>query len=312
MKRRSLMKRQLISMALVIATLLVNTVMAEPTRSPRTSIAVGGFGLNAAFQAEFGDTPRGNLSAMLSTELENSGRFVVVERTGLSDVLSEQELTAAGLVRKESAAMPGELIGARLLVLGEITDFAQTEAGDIGSLGIGSSDLGLGLAPSSREGTVGLDIRVIDTSSGQLVSSFSVSRTVKSTSLGLRLVMDNASLAQHSFTDSPLGKALREAMSEAADRILSDTAAVKWNGRVIDFESGEVAINAGRRDGVQPGEEYQVFRITRVLRDPATGRILGERKRRIGSLTIVEVDDQFAFGRFSGDTRPEPNDLVTL
>lgn len=290
---------------------------AEPATAPRNTIAVADFGLTDAVRAVIGDTERGTVVAMLSTELEKTNRFVVVEREGLSELLSEQELTASGLLRPEGAPSPGALIGARLIVMGDITEFARTTSGSSGSVGVANladRGIGLGLAPTASKGVVGIDVRIVDSESGEIVSSFSVRKAVKRTSLGLRLDIGGTSIEQQSFSDSPVGKALREAVAEVSRQIVAETNDLSWQGRVVDFDAGEVAINAGKRDGVVVGERYQIHRVTKVLRDPATGRVLGARKRHIGELTVEYVDEQLAFGHFTPAAagNPQPNDLVTF
>ena len=213
--------------------------------------------------------------------------------------------------------VPGELIGARLIVMGEITEFSRTTSGNRGSVGVaavGERGVALGLAPTSSEGVVSMDVRIVDSELGQVMSTFSVRKAVKRTSLGLRLDFGGTSIEQQSFTDSPLGKALREALVEVTRQIVAETDGLPWQGRVVDFDGGEVAINAGARDGIAIGERYEIYRVTKVLRDPATGRVLGARKRHIGALIVDEVDDQLAFGRFTPGAhgQPQPNDLVTL
>jgi len=308
----------LVATSVVLFSLLAHPAWAEPQQAPKTTVAVMGFGLKSDFESAYGSTAAGGgLTAMLSSELEQTGQFLIVERPGLSDVFSEQELTAAGLVRPESAAAPGQLIGAQILVSGEVTEFSQAESGETGSMGIGgigSNNFGIGLAPSSRKGVIGVDVRLIDATTSQVLSSFHVREEVESKSLGLKLVFKDASIAQSSFNDSALGKAARKAMAQIVQRIVAAAAETPWSGRVVDVDADEVAINAGGKAGIEVGERYQIFRITKVLRDPTTGRVLGERKRRVGEITIVEVDAEVAFGRFvQGDHGvPKNNDLVTL
>lgn len=302
---------------LLLLALFATDTQAAPATGPRNTIAVAEFGLTDVVRATMGDTARGSVVAMLSTELERTDRFVVVERPGLTAMLAEQELTAGGLVRPEAAARPGQLIGARLIVMGDITEFARTTSGNRGSVGVANladRGIGLGLAPTSAKGIVGMDVRIVDSESGQVVSSFSVRKAVKRTSLGLRLDIGGTSIEQQSFSDSPVGKALREAVAEVTRQIVTETDAVAWQGRVVDFDAGEVAINAGARDGIVVGERYQIYRVGKVLRDPASGRVLGARKRHIGSLEVSAVDEQLAFGTFTAlaQVQPQANDLVTL
>ena len=69
------------------------------------------------------------LDALLVDALTNSGRFVVLERAGLDDILDELDLGRSGLVRRRTAPSVGRLKGAELIVRAQITDFAITGSG---------------------------------------------------------------------------------------------------------------------------------------------------------------------------------------
>ena len=313
------MNNRTYSLATVLLILLALTpASAEPTGAPKTTIAISGFDLKSDFLADYGySSDGGGLAAMMTNALSQSGQFIVLERTAISDVFAEQELTAAGLVRAESAAAPGQLIGAQILVVGHVTEFSEAEAGDSMSLGLadlGSKSLGIGLAPSSVEGVVGIDVRLIDATTGQIVSTFSVRAKKKSSSLGLRVSAKDLDFGQSSFQDSALGKAARKAINKATKQIVDAAVAVEWQGRIVDVDMGEVIINAGDSAGVAIGDRYQVYRVSKVLRDPQTGRVLGQRKRRVAEIQIFETHQEMAFGRVTDGEHSElrSNDIVTL
>src|SRR5574340_1403314 len=66
------------------------------------------------------------LTEQLTTALINSGRFIVLERKALDEVLGEQDLGASGRVNPETAAAKGKVIGAEWLIKGTITDRKST------------------------------------------------------------------------------------------------------------------------------------------------------------------------------------------
>ena len=66
----------------------------------------------------------------------NSGKVIVVERAILSQILREHELKESDLVRKDTAAEVGQLLGVNYLVVGEVTEFEQKVVGAGGRIGI--------------------------------------------------------------------------------------------------------------------------------------------------------------------------------
>ena len=131
-----------------------------------------------------------DLSSALANELAATGDIKVVERRQLGQVLSEQELAELGIVRKSSptAANKGQMTGARYIVLGTVTSYES--ATDVESKGSGMGFLGFG---GSKQNTVtkdyvAIDIRVVDSTSGEVVGSRTVegraSNTVEQKSSG--------------------------------------------------------------------------------------------------------------------------------
>src|SRR6185369_8159645 len=65
---------------------------------PKRTIAVGAIdAMGPQAAGASGWNVGGSVAAMLTTALEESGRFIVVERAGLSQVLTEQQLASHGV-----------------------------------------------------------------------------------------------------------------------------------------------------------------------------------------------------------------------
>ncbi|MCZ6717941.1 MAG: hypothetical protein O6944_02150 [Gammaproteobacteria bacterium] len=281
----------------------IGNVLKEPLEripGPRRSVAVASFGATSAFLSQYGVTDvGGGVAAMLTTALIESGQFVVVERARLSSVLAEQELGANGLINGDSRPSLGQLVGAQLLILGEVTTFEQTSKGRGFSIGIGlGKKKRLGLSPRSQTGVVGIDVRIVDTTTAEVISAFHVEKEAKSKAVALNFSADDLSLGNSNFHRTPLGKVAREAVNDIAQRFAQTAADQPWIGNIVDVDRGEVVINAGARSGIRTGDKFLVYRIAKVLTDPATGEVLGQRTSTIGSMMVVDVQDKIAFGSY--------------
>ncbi|MCS5691635.1 CsgG/HfaB family protein [Cyanobium sp. FGCU-6] len=117
-----------------------------------------------------------DLSHALANELAATGDIRVVERQSLGQVLSEQELAELGIVRRGSptAAARGQMTGARFIILGTITSY-ETATG-VESKGSGVGFLGFGGSKQSTvtKDYVAIDIRVVDSTTGEIVGSRTV------------------------------------------------------------------------------------------------------------------------------------------
>lgn len=116
-----------------------------------------------------------DLAAALANELQGTGDLQVVERNNTAAVLSEQEMAELGIVRKgPNAARSGQMTGARYIVLGTVTSYdTGTDSKGSGS-NFGFMGLGRNQEQLQTRDYVAIDIRVVDSSTGEIVGSRTV------------------------------------------------------------------------------------------------------------------------------------------
>jgi curli biogenesis system outer membrane secretion channel CsgG len=116
-----------------------------------------------------------DLAAALANELQGTGDLQVVERSNTAAVLSEQEMAELGIVRKgPNAARSGQMTGARYIVLGTVTSYdTGTDSKGSGS-NFGFMGLGRNQEQLQTRDYVAIDIRVVDSSTGEIVGSRTV------------------------------------------------------------------------------------------------------------------------------------------
>ncbi|MGQ0384387.1 MAG: CsgG/HfaB family protein [Gammaproteobacteria bacterium] len=266
---------------------------------PKRTVAVAPFGATSAFAAEYGFTDvGGGMAAMLATALVESRQFLVVERAQLSTVLAEQELGANAMTTPESGVQPGALLGAQLLIVGEVTEFSDADKGRGFGLGLNLSGKQLGLSPQSKTGTVGLDVRVIDTSNGRIVAAFQVREQMKSRSVAVNVGYKGRSAGISDFLRTPIGQAARSAINQVVQQFAAVAASQPWSGSVVEADRRTLVINAGADSGVKVGDRFTIRRVAKVLTDPSSGRVLGRRTEILGFATIEEVGDSLAYANF--------------
>ena len=153
------------------------------------------------------------LAGMVTNELAGTGSFRVVERSKLEHVLREQDLGASGRVSKGSAAKVGKLTGAKYLVMGTLSAFEESTQGTGGGLSFG----GISLGGKQKKAYMAVDLRVVDTTSGEIAFSRTVEANSSSSGFNLGLYKGGfgGNLAQEQKT--PVGKALRAVIMEITD-----------------------------------------------------------------------------------------------
>lgn len=242
------------------------------------------------------------LAEMLTTELTRTGRFIVVERQALGDIVSEQALGQSGLVRRETAAQSGQILGAQVVVRGAVTEF-EASAGGAGAGIQGSRISAQGKAEHAH---VAIDLRLIDTSTGQVIASHNVSKIVPSAGGALAYQGRNVTFGGDIFHQTPIGQATRAAMQEAVQFVVSRSPTAAVSGppsfSIVKVEAGTAYINAGANANVRIGDVFQVYSRGEDLTDPDTGLKLGSSERLVGSIQVGEVQEQFSVGTIRSAT----------
>jgi hypothetical protein len=85
-------------------------------------------------------------------------------------------------------------------------------------------------------------------------------------------------------------------------------------GLVAQVDGDRLFIDLAEKDGVQPGQEYSVFRKGDVFRHPVNGRPLGRHESLLGYAQILRVHPQYSEARFVREDgqEPQPEDGVRI
>lgn len=251
------------------------TATAEPTT---TGGVVQTTSISIPPPTDFGT----GLTEMLTTSLISSGRFIMFERKALADIQAEQSLGNSGAVDPDSAAKSGKLLGAQVLIRGAVTEYTYKRS----STGGNASFLkGIGVASSKAEAQVVLDIRMYDTTTGQILDSVKASGSAKSSATALDIEKPDYTMSAKGFAQSPLGDATRQAIDKAVQFICARMEKLPWEGRIaeMDVESqgappSAIYINAGSDMNLKVGDKLDIFHPGRDIKDPETKVVIGRTK----------------------------------
>lgn len=132
------------------------------------------------FRSAVTEIPARGATDMFKTALVQSGQFRVVERARVEQgVLREKQLNAQGLSRGNSAQQP--LRDAVYLFEGAITDASPNETQRSAAIGIAGAEFSGG----SNRDHIGIDVRVVEVASGDIVDVVSVRKSIAGDSVGI-------------------------------------------------------------------------------------------------------------------------------
>lgn len=288
-------------------------IAPAPYSGPKKRIAVAKFDAHGAFVGVYGSWDvGGGLSAQLVTELVRTGRFVVLEREDLAPVLREQEMAMASVVDKDTAARVGRVLGAQLLVRGAVTEFDERKEGGGMGLGLSLPYVAPALALHSATGAVAIDLRLVDTTTGEVVQSQRAEAKIRGQALAAGVAFPYGTWSGEAFQKTALGGATREAIARAVAVVVSQMDRIPWTAQVADVSGSAIYVNAGAQANMRPGMVLAVSAIDREIKDPATGASLGVVERPVGDVVIDAVQEKFSVARPLTPMAPQRGDLVRI
>src|SRR5215471_8914097 len=265
------------------------------------------------------------ISDLLVQKLVQDGKYSVIERNALDKILAEQNLSNSDRADATTAAKIGKVLGVDAIIIGSITQFGRDDQHtNVGGGGYGLGKFGLGgVGTSKAKAVVGISARVVNTSTGEILAAVTGAgeSTRSSTSLlgagggwsgggGGSLDMGSSN-----FANTILGEAVHKAVDDTGTQL--DTAVEKVptiklevNGLVADVSGNTLIVNVGKKAGVKVGDKLTISRQVRVVKDPATGKVIKSVEDKVGELTVTDADKDSATGTFSGSGSAKVGDVV--
>jgi len=277
---------------LIALALFAAIVAASPqlTAAPvlKKIVAVSRFDNKTAYSAAtIGD----GMADQLTDALMQSGQFTVMERENLKDVVSEEDLANSGRVQKSQSAQTGKLVSAQILVQGTITEFESQSSGNSSGFGFA----GIHVGGKKGEATVGLIIRMIDTTTGEVLASQQVEGKAESSGFSVGANVQGADFGTSDFKKTPMGQAVQIAIDNAVALIADKLKDVPFEAHVVKVNSdNELLISGGSKVGIAEGDVFAVYSVGENLVDPTTGEQLGSELTKKGTVKVTKVEEKYA------------------
>ncbi len=223
---------------------------------------------------------------MLATQLVKKTKLEIYERDKLSAIMKEQDLGASGRFDSSTAAQLGKIIGVQYIVTGSVTEYGDSSMGGHGK--------GLGVGKKGYHAAV--DIRIVNAETGQIVFAESGSGNEASLSVSFKGIGGG-----EKFNNKKATKAMRKAINEVAEKISKAKLTAKVTPQnleilIADVDGSSIMLNKGSNAGLSSGETVIVKRKDKVIKDPATGKVIKVKYKQVGKIKLTNVEDSYAEG----------------
>ncbi len=315
----------------ILAALLAASAVVAPAQTKK-AMEVDSFDYSAvmtAVQAIFGTQMNigQGIQAMMVKRIAQDGKYTVVERRKVENIMKEQDFAASNRVKKGTGARVGQIRGADLTLMGDIVVFGRDDrrVGAGGGVLTGGGGGAAGGYKATNKAVVVLDYRLVDTETSEVVASGEARGESKRTSSGFGAALfaggvlagGGISSASSNFGETIIG----EATMDAVNKLAADLNGKALNGgaggreldldaRVADVSGNTVTINAGSGAGLANGMTFTVYHKGKEIKDPQTGEVLDVQTTPLGTLTITMVRDRISMGTYAGAGTPVVGDIV--
>ena len=256
-----------------IGLVLIAMMLVAPTHAAtgKPVIAVGE--ISSSFRDLNGDSFR----SMLETAISKAGKFELVERSRLNDLLKEQGMSESGLL--DGNMNVGGVSGVDYLLYGTITELKVENSN--------------ALIMSICKGTLGIDARIVDVVTGSIRMS---ERVV------IEEQLKTGSADQNACSGVGAGS-FREIERKTADTLAAKMAYSLFPIKVIKVKDSTVYLNYGAPT-LGKGSYLKLVSMGESFVDPDTGEELGSEEEDAGLIQVTEAKAKFSIARVLGTEIP--------
>lgn len=160
-----------------------------------------------------------NLPTRLEAELMKLGRFIILDRQNVKEMLNEQDFGSSDRSDPKSAAPIGKMQGAQILIKVKIMELKMNQSGG----GIGVVTHGVGLGVGYKTSYVEVNVRAVHVATGQVLFTTNVKGTKTDVGFAAAGVFTHNGDAYWGagggFFKTPIGQAVQACLQKAAYKL---------------------------------------------------------------------------------------------
>jgi curli biogenesis system outer membrane secretion channel CsgG len=298
------------------------------TRKKRVAIIDFDYGTVHTYSAAiFGsdvDVGKG-ICDLLVKYLVKDGSYTVVERRALDKILAEQNFSTSDRANPATASKIGKILGLDAIIVGSVTQFGnETKDTKVGGAGGGIGGFGIGgFGHKKSKAIVAIDARMVDVDTAEIlaVADGKGESSRESTSLlggggnWHSFGAGGVDFGASDFQQTIIGEAVNKAVTELSTNVISakdklQARTIVVEGLVAAVDGNTVVLNVGAKSGVKVGDQLSIERVSKEIKDPATGKVLRRMSAKVGVVQVTDVDDVSSVANVVSGTGFKVGDLA--
>jgi hypothetical protein len=245
----------------------------------------------------FSDDDLQRMAAVIGFEnksLYRSQDFTRLFRKGIPEYLNNEcdDVTVANLDNgeevksfKELPMLPsGEIDNFALAVIGRQLGLNAIVTGCLDDIGLLNELRGMVWKDTHHLIQILVSVEVYDTETGAKILDESFSRKVEIEEMDYELMQSEGKMILPDMNET-----LSDLIGEMGETICWAIEDQPWNGFIIAVDGDKIILSAGRRSGLEAGDEFEVFDTSRIL-EGRNGQRFFYHGQKTGEVKIVEVE----------------------
>jgi curli biogenesis system outer membrane secretion channel CsgG len=246
---------------------------------------------------------------LLVTDLVKDGTYSVIERKQLDKILAEQNFSNSNRADPSSAARIAKILGVDAIIVGSITEFGnETKKTGLGGMGGNWHGVGLGyIGHSNSKANVAVTARLINVDTAEIMGVADGKGQSSRASTNLLGGGGNwggfgggsADFGSSNFQQTIIGEAVKKAVDDLSANLVSEspkitTRTITVEGVVASVDGSQIVLNVGSKAGIKVGDQFNVERVTKEIKDPTTGAVIRRLSSTVGVIKATDVDETSA------------------
>ena len=246
---------------------------------------------------------------LLVTDLVKDGSYSVIERNSSTRSWPSRISPTPTAPTRPAPPKSARLLGVDAIIVGSITEFGnETKHTGLGGAGGNWHGLGLGnVGHSNSKANVAINARVINVDTAEIMGVAEGKGQSSRASTNLLggggnwngFGAGHADFGSSNFQNTIIGEATKKAVDELSTNLVADASkitarTITVEGLVAAVEGNQIILNVGAKAGMKVGDQFNVERVTKEIKDPTTDAVIRRLATTVGVVKATDVDDASA------------------